>query len=118
MKITKMLLSGILMVGCLTGAAQASTWSQQHPRRAEVLRRDNRSLASVNAARCHDNLTRGQARQLRHEDVAIRRQEQRDAAINGGYITKGQQRFLNREENGVNRQMRRDEWVDSHSARP
>jgi hypothetical protein len=80
-------------------------WNCVHPRRAEVLHRD----AYLNAEINHDyGRLNGHFGQLKREDYAIRRQEQRDAYINGGYITPGQQRQLNREENRLQRQINWD----------
>ncbi len=92
--------------------AQAETFAQAHPRRAEVLRRDNHQIRRDNSLARNGYISKGQARRLDREDLAIRRQEQRDAYHNGGHITRAQQAQLNREENRVNRQVRHDEWVD------
>jgi len=76
-----------------------------HPRRAEVLRRD----AALNNELCRDRgLLSGHYGQLRAEDRAIARQEQRDAFFHDGHITRGEQMQLNREENQVQRQINRD----------
>ena len=84
----------------------AGTFAQNHPRRAEVLGRDRCINNRINANK--GNLS-GHYGQLEREDASIRRQEQRDAHMNGGYITKGEQAHLNREENRLNRQITRDE---------
>jgi hypothetical protein len=78
-----------------------------HPRRAEVLGRDNQINREINRNR--GNLG-GHYGQLKAEDRSIRRQEQRDFRRNGGYLTRGQQAHLNREENHVQRQIRRDRF--------
>lgn len=90
---------------CCAAPSFAGYWGQQHPRRAEVLGRDNRINNRINNDR--GNLG-GHYGQLKNEDRAIRQQEQADARMNGGYLTKGEDRQLNREENQVNRQIRRD----------
>jgi hypothetical protein len=87
-------------------ASFAKTFRQQHPRRAEVLRRDNRLNNQLNNKYGHLD---GNYGKLTHEDHSIMRQEQRDARINGGYITKGQQAQLNREENHLERQIDRSQ---------
>lgn len=56
-------------------------FAKKHPRRAEVLHHDRNEL---------------------------RRQERRDARLNGGSLTKGEKR--------VNAQRARDEWRDAHRA--
>ena len=79
-------------------------WSN-HPRRAEVIGRDNHINREISNDR--GNLS-GHYGQLKNEDRSIRRQEQRDFNRNGGYLTRGQQIHLNREENHVQRQINRD----------
>ncbi len=80
-------------------------WSCEHPRRAEVLRRDAYLHSEIN----HDyGRLNGHYGQLQREAYAIDRQEQRDAYLNGGYITRGQQHQLNREENRLQRQINWD----------
>jgi hypothetical protein len=78
----------------------------RHPRRSEVLDRTGNLNQRINANR--GNLD-GHYYQLKRADASIRRQEQRDARINGGYITKGQQQQLNHEENRLNNQIKRDQ---------
>ncbi|PWU01955.1 MAG: hypothetical protein C5B53_02275 [Candidatus Melainabacteria bacterium] len=85
--------------------ANAETFCQRHPRRAEVLRRD----AALNRAlnRDYGHLD-GHFGQLKREDRLIRRQEQLDARLNGGHITRAEQGQLNREENHLRHQINRD----------
>lgn len=85
--------------------AYAGKFAQQHPRRAEVLRRDNNINNRINNN--YGNLG-GHYGQLERQDWQIRNQEQADARRNGGYITRGQQGQLNREENALNRETRFD----------
>ncbi|HEY9776500.1 MAG TPA: hypothetical protein V6C81_22250 [Planktothrix sp.] len=77
----------------------------EHPRRAEVLGRDNGLNREI--GRDYGHLS-GHFGQLKSEDASIRRQEQRDARIDGGHITRGEQRQLNREENNLQWQINRD----------
>lgn len=95
-----------LVLSSANTSSFAGNFQKNHPRRAEVLHRDRNINNRINADR--GNLD-GHYGQLKREDRSIRRQEQRDARINGGYITKGQQHQLNREENRLNRQIRRDQ---------
>jgi len=84
----------------------ANAWClYDHPRRAEVLGRDAAIRRELNYDR---GFLGGHYGQLRHEDMAIARQEQRDAFFNGGYITRGEQIHLNREENRLQRRINRD----------
>ena len=95
-----------LGLAILSESAKAeSDFAKRHPRRAEVLRRDRNEIRANNRAAAQGKITKGQAAKLDREDAAIRRQEQADAAANGGHITKAEQRDLNREENRVSRRI-------------
>jgi hypothetical protein len=98
--------------------ADAKDWQQQHPRRAEVLRRDNNINNRINNN--YGNLN-GHYGQLERQDWQVRRQEQSDARANGGYITRGQQGQLNREERSMNQEIRMDNtnnpFVQNHPRR-
>ena len=115
------LLYGSIMILALTTAnlafatgnpSQIPNWKKNHPRRAQVLARDKKLNRRTKNAEKNGKITEGQAEKLEKEEGAIRKQEQADAAANGGHITKEEQRDLNREENKVNRQLRRDERKD------
>ncbi|HEY9714936.1 MAG TPA: hypothetical protein V6C72_15820 [Chroococcales cyanobacterium] len=88
-----------------TSASYAGRFAANHPRRAEVLRRDNRLNNRVN--RNYGNLG-GNYGKLERQDQKIRRQEQRDARMNGGHISRGEQKQLNREENHINKEIKHD----------
>jgi hypothetical protein len=79
----------------------SGTFDANHPRRAEVLRRDKNINRSLN-----NNVGKlgGHFDQLKAEDRAIHQQERADAMANGGHITRGEKRRLNKEENQVRRQ--------------
>ena len=88
-----------------TAPSYAGTFWERHPRRAEVLRRDNHLSREL----CRDRgQLGGHYRQLERQDMAIRRQEQRDARMNGGHITPWEKARLNREENRLQREIRHD----------
>jgi len=93
-------------------------FAQRHPRRAEVLHRDNHINNRINNA--YGNLG-GKYGHLEHQDNQIRRQEQSDAHNNGGYITKGQQGQLNREENSLSKETffdnKNNQFVQNHPRR-
>ncbi len=94
-----------IIISAISAPVQAGDFAQNHPRRAEVLRRDNREQNRLNRNYGHLG---GHYGQVSREDQTIRRQEQRDARLNGGHITRGEQRQLNHEENRVNNQINRD----------
>jgi hypothetical protein len=79
------------------------------PQRFEVLGRDAYLNREIN---CDRGFLNGNYRHLEHEDRSIRRQAQREAFYNGGYLTPGQTYQLNREENNLQRQVNHDHrWL-------
>jgi hypothetical protein len=103
----RVVLGSLIALAMFSGVSPsfARGWAQQHPRRAEVLGRDNNINNRLNADR---GSLGGNYGRLKSEDRAIRAQEQADARYNGGYITRGEQHQLNREENHLNNQIGRD----------
>jgi hypothetical protein len=99
--------AALIMAVALTTSqpSYAGHFKQNHPRRAEVLHRDNNINNRINQD--HGQLG-GHYNQLERQDKSVQRQEQRDSRINGGYITPGQQAHLNGEENHINREVGRD----------
>jgi hypothetical protein len=95
-----------------------ANFAQRHPRRAEVIRRDNNINRRINSA--YGDLG-GQYGHLENQDRQIYRQEQADARRNGGYITKAQQGQLNREENSLSRETffdnKNNKFVQNHPRR-
>jgi hypothetical protein len=81
------------------------SFAQNHPRRAEVLGRDNNLNNSINADR---GQLGGNYQALKTDDRSIRQQEQQDAHANGGYITSTQKQQLNQEENQLRQQVGQD----------
>lgn len=95
----------LMLLGSVSTQAFASSFAKHHPRRAQVLRRDNHLNNQLRADKGHLG---GNYGKLAREQRAIRHQERRDARTNGGFITKGQQRQLNREENRLHNQINKD----------
>jgi hypothetical protein len=91
-----------LLATIATPSFAYNSWDWNHPRRAEVLRRDAALNHEIN---CDAGCLHGHYGQLKAEDRAIRNQEQWEARMNGGFITSAQQRQLNREENALQRQI-------------
>ncbi len=88
----------------LTGAS-AETWSQAHPRRAQVNGRLANQNARINKELKEGEINKGQARALHRQDRAVRQEERDMAGQNGGHITPGEQRVLNQQENGISREI-------------
>ncbi|HEY9791402.1 MAG TPA: hypothetical protein V6D22_13445 [Candidatus Obscuribacterales bacterium] len=107
-KLIKLSLSSALAIGLVAVAtmpASAQTFAQRHPRRAEVLHRDQNLNRAINRDAGHLS---GQYANLKTQDRTIVRQEQADARANGGFITKGQQVQLNQEESALRQEVRMD----------
>ena len=99
---------GLAVTGASLGTAAADTlWQRRHPWREQV----NHRLADLNrrvtAERREGELAPGQARLLRREDRAIRRQERFMAGFHGSHLTGAEHRALNQEENGLSRRIGR-----------
>lgn len=101
-----MALGTLLTASILPSFAGNGNFRMNHPRRAEVLWRDNHINQKINNQKGDLG---GHYGQLKAEDRAIHRQEQRDAKLNDGHITRGEQNRLNREENQLNNQIKRDD---------
>jgi hypothetical protein len=100
----------MLSLGVLAGTAQlanAETWNEAHPRRAEVNARLDNQNRRINQERREGEITAGQARALHAQDRFIRREERFEARQNGGHITRSEQRSLNQQENAVSREIGR-----------
>jgi len=115
---TAALLTATLILSAAASPPSFAGFAQNHPRRAEVLRRD----AAINN-RINNNYGHlgGKYGHLEHQDYGIQQQEQRDARANGGYITKGQQGQLSLEENSLSAETRFDNknnpFVQNHPRR-
>lgn len=83
-----------------------------HPRINQVDDRLAGQEGNTANAEGHGNLTQGQAARDEHRDQQIQKQEQRDAAKNGGHLTKREQRRLNREMNKEKREKAKQERKD------
>ncbi len=94
---TATLAMAVLLLG--STATMAQTWSQAHPRRAEVNSRLARQDARIHQGVRDGQISPLQAAQLHADDRAIRGEERADAAVNGSHITRGEQRQINQQEN-------------------
>jgi hypothetical protein len=79
--------------------APGSRFAAEHPRRNQVNKRVDNQRARINQGLKNGELSKGQARQLRANDRAIKAQEHAEVKANGGHLTKAEQRQLNQEEN-------------------
>ena len=83
--------------------APGSRFAAEHPRRNQVNKRVDNQRTRINDGVRNGELSKGQARQLRANDRAIKAQEHAEVKANGGHLTKPEQRQLNREENANSR---------------
>jgi hypothetical protein len=86
-------------------AVAGGKWDKEHPRRAEVngrLANQNKRIAQGEKS---GRISKQQGAQLHAEHQNIRSQERADGAAHGGHITKGEQRQLNHEENAESKQI-------------
>jgi hypothetical protein len=100
----------ILALGVVAGTAgfaNAGTWDQNHPRRAEVNARLANQNQRINRELREGEINRGEARALHAQDRFIRTEERFMARQNGGHITRAEQRGLNQQENAVSREIGR-----------
>jgi hypothetical protein len=93
----------VMSRGLLAGTSQlaaAKTWSQEHPRRAEVNARFNLRNWRINQELKQGKISVG-ADALHDQDQFVRKQERFDASHNGRHIRGAEQKALNQQENGV-----------------
>jgi hypothetical protein len=76
-----------------------SKFAKQHPRRNQVNKRVKNQRARINQGVKSGELSKGQAKQLRANDNAIKAQEHADVKANGGHLTGAEQKQINQEEN-------------------
>jgi len=98
-------ITAALLLSASWSAAQAGTWRQHHPRRAEVNGRLANQNRRIHADVRNGTMTRGQARTMHRDDHAIRQEERDMAHQRGGHLTKTEQHALNQQENAVSRQI-------------
>ena len=106
-----MILAAAAAVALTATAADAKGWRASHPRRAEVNGRLENQHDRIAAGVRDGQLTRPEARSLRHDDRAIRGEERTMAANDGGHITRADQRALNQQENANSRAI----YADRHN---
>jgi len=87
-------------------APAKGNWDKNHPRRAQVNSRLNNQNARVDNKVDDGKMSKGEANKIHKEDHAIRKEERRDAAANGGHITKAEQKHINKQENHVSKQIK------------
>jgi hypothetical protein len=97
--------AGLAFVSLSTPARAEGKWAKDHPRREETNNRLKNQNKRIKEGEKEGKISKGQAAQLHEEHQEIRSQERADAAKHGGHITKGEQRQLNHEENAESKQI-------------
>jgi hypothetical protein len=85
--------------------ADAGQWAANHPRRVEVNSRLNNQNNRIHHEVQDGQMSRGEARNLHHDDRQIRQEERDMASQDNSHITRTDQRALNQQENQVSRQI-------------
>jgi hypothetical protein len=108
-RIIKQLCAAVMAFMLLTPTAQVlaenpgnptgGEFAKKHPRRNEVNQRTKNERKRINEGLKDGTLTPEQAKQLRANDRAIKKQEHAEVKANGGHITKAQKKQLNQELN-------------------
>lgn len=89
-----------------TAASAQEKFDKTHPRRAEVNKRLDNQNARVDNKVDEGKMSKGEAAKIHKQDHAIRKEERKDAAENGGHITKAEQKHINHQENKVSREIK------------
>lgn len=94
-------------LGALITPAMAddTQWQKDHPRREQVNNRLANQNKRIRQERREGEISKAQARQLHHEDHAIRKEERTMAHTNNSHVTRAEQRALNQQENQVSKQI-------------
>ena len=104
-KIATIALAGAFAAGIAASAMAETQWDKDHPRRDQVNDRLHNQNKRIKQEVKEGEMTKQQAKKLHREDRAIRNEERRMAARNGGHITKAEQAKLNRQEDAVSKQI-------------
>ena len=78
---------------------EGSKMATKHPRRNHINKREDKQNARIKEGVKSGELTKGEAKQLRANDKAIKKQEHAEVKANGGHLTKAEAKQLNQEEN-------------------
>ena len=88
-------------------------WLGEHPRQAEVLRRDWREQDRINTLYADGKISAAQRDAILTELRGVAGEDRADSKANGGFITPAEQAAMNRQENKVNGQIGGDAKTDA-----
>ncbi|MGZ3688439.1 MAG: hypothetical protein ACXWP5_05935 [Bdellovibrionota bacterium] len=86
-------------------ASADENFRKNHPRRAEVNRRERRQMKRINQGEKSGKITPAQAQQDRQNVRSVKQEERADVKANGGHLTQGEQKQLNQELNQNSQQI-------------
>ncbi|MFI5349063.1 MAG: hypothetical protein ACHQ2Z_05940 [Elusimicrobiota bacterium] len=94
-------------------------WLGEHPRQAEVLRRDWREQDRINTLYADGKISAAQRDAILTELRGVAGEDRADSKANGGFITPAEQAAMNKQENKINGQIAGDEkhdaaWAKEH----
>ncbi len=87
-------------------AQDKANLDKTHPRRAQVNSRLQNQNARTGNKVADGKMSKAEGAKIHAQDHAIRKEEKRDAAANGGHITKAEQKHINHQENHVSREIK------------
>lgn len=111
--IAGMLFSFTAAVHAEDKAQKKKKFDEKHPRRAKVLNGANTQEDNNNKAAVDGKITDAQARKLDRQDQAVKAEEQRQAAANGGHITKAEERHDMKQEANIHKERNAMEAKDA-----
>lgn len=103
-----MVAGSIISVGAAAAQAGPGQYDPGHPRVNEVNTREQNQQNRIANGVKNGSMTPGQAAHVERQEQHIENQEKRDMAEHNGHLTKGEQKQLNHEENRTSREIHRD----------
>ncbi len=96
----KILLSlSLVALTVVSAEARGGKFAQQHPRRAEVNKRERNQMRRIHQGVKDGTISKSEAKELRGNVKDVKKEERAEVKANGGYLTKDQQRDLNKDLN-------------------
>jgi hypothetical protein len=96
------------VVGIVPTQARAGEFAEKHPRRAQVNHREHHQQDRIANGLKSGRLNASEAANLEGQEAGLKAQEKAEVKQNGGHLTKGEQRQLNHEENNLSQQIHND----------
>jgi hypothetical protein len=91
---------------CASATSFASTWQEQHPRRAQVNHRIEHQKNVIKKEVASGEMSKSEAKTLLKKEHAIRVEQKAMAAQHNGHITKQEQLILNKQLNATRKEIK------------